>query len=261
MSAYTNYDSIQALNWSTLKYLATSALLYKWRLTHPEPRKQAYITGLAGHCKILEPEAFDDRFGVYEKRRAGAAWDTWKDAHPGVQSLTPGEMAVVEHIADAVHSHPEARALLAQCRVEEPLVWTDPDTGLKCKGRVDMLSISFVGDLKTTRNVDPWRFARDARDYMYDGQLAHYHTGAVTLRKISGKETPWIIAAQNCEPFDVVVYRMKPDDLDSGRQLGLRLQRRLQECQAADWWPGCAPGVQYLDIPPRHADREQEESF
>lgn len=257
----TDYNSINALNWSTLKYLATSPLLYKWRLDNPEPKKDAFVVGAAAHCALLEPGEFDSRYAVYVGRRFGKKWDSWQEDHPSVATLKSHEMRVVEHITNAVLDNRDARELLEKCRHEEPMQWVDPDTGLQCKGRVDALCPDFVCDLKTTRNVDPWVFARDFSRYMYDGQLAFYHTGAETLRKISGRETPWVIAAQNCEPYDVVVYRMKPADLDTGRQLCLRLMKKLEECKAADWWPGCAPGIQYLDVPPRYGEQQPREEM
>lgn len=246
----TVYDSVKALNWSSLKYMAKSPLEYRYRIDHPEPRKTAWIVGGAIHCLTLEPDKFDSRYAVFEGTRRGAKWDDWQALHPGIESLKPAEKARVVATAGAIHAHPVASKLLAGCRVEEPLEWTDPDTGMKCKGRVDAIDPACVVDLKSARDVDPFRFNRAASNYLYHGQLSLYQTGAIALRKISGKEMPYIIAAQSAAPFDVAVYRMKPDDLDAGRALCLSLMRKLEECIASDWFPGVAPDLQYLDLPP-----------
>lgn len=259
----TVYDSIRALNWSSLKHLASSPLAYRYRIDHPELRKPAWIVGSAIHCLTLEPGKFDARYALFEGTRCGQKWETWQDLHPGVESLKPVEMARVRATTTAICSHPVAAELLAGCRVEEPLTWVDPDTGMQCKGRVDGIKPAFVVDLKSAREVSPSRFNRAASDYMYHGQLSFYQTGAIASRKISGDEMPYIIAAQSAGPYDVAVYRLKPDDLDTGRKLCLSLMRKLEECIAADMWPGVAPDLQYLDLPPwtPGSNIEEEEGF
>lgn len=244
-----NYDSIKALNFSSLKHLAKSPLEYRYRIDHPAPRKQAWVIGSAIHTATLEPDKLDSRYGIFEGTRRGKAWDNWQDLNPGVESLKPAEMARVKKVAAAIHAHPVASELLYGCRIEEPLTWTDPDTGLKCKGRVDAINPAFVVDLKSARDVDSFRFNRAASSYLYYAQIAWYQRGAIATSKISGDEMPYIIAAQNVGPYDVAVYRLRPDDLEAGNNLCLSLMRKLEECNAAGLWPGCAPDLLYLDLP------------
>ena len=39
------YDAIRALNWSSLKHMAVSPLMYQWAINNPSPRKPAYVVG------------------------------------------------------------------------------------------------------------------------------------------------------------------------------------------------------------------------
>jgi hypothetical protein len=258
------YENLQAINWSSLKHLAVSPLLYKWRKDHPEPSKPAYVVGSACHCAILEPEKFDERYAVYEKIRRGKEWEAWQAEHPGVQTFKEHELADVKAMAKAVHAHRVASSVLKGGRCEEIVTWTDEITGLACKGRLDYLRPDFLTDLKAARDVRQNNFERDAYNYLYAGQFAFYHDGATAARHIPGDERPRVIALQNGEPYDVAVFRVKPETLEWGRALYRRLMQRLVECIESDFWPGVAPDLRDLGMPPWVADQEfaqAEEDF
>lgn len=248
----SDYDSSKRLNWSSLKHLHTSPLLYRWRIDHPEPPKPQFVIGSAIHCRVLEPEEFDNRYALCPVKRDKRhnAYQEWLAEHLGREPLNADEMETAKAAGDAVLAHPVAARILKNCRHEEPLMWTDPDTGLECKGRVDAISPEYIVDLKSDRDPSPRKFNRHAAEMLYHGQLAMYQTGAMALRKIDGATTPYIIAVAKDPPYDVAVYQMKPEDLAAGRALVVSLMRKLEECIAADWWPGCAPDLQYLDLPP-----------
>lgn len=247
------YDAIRAVNWSSLSYLATSPLLYRYRLENPEPRKDAFRIGGAVHCAILEPEKFDARYAVYDGPRTGEgcrkAHQAWRDAHSDVEELSPAELVNVRGMAAAVRSHRVARELLRGGRREEVVTWTDPLTGLAAKGRLDYVRPEFLIDLKSSRTPSPSRFPRDAFNYGYVTQCAWYADGAVAARLLDGRINPYIIAVENEPPYDVAVYQLDAEAMAVGRSIYQRLLRRLVECIEADHWPGCAPDLQTLSVP------------
>lgn len=256
---------MRALNWSTLKHIAKSPMHYRYRLDHPEPDAPHYLWGRAVHCALLEPEAFDARYAVCDVKKRWVKADVqptkdyaaWLDDHPDAEPLKPVEMVTVQMAARSVLNHRVAAGVLAGCRHEEPLEWTDPDTGLACRGRVDAIS-QYVLDVKTAQSCEPRLFQMAAARYAYHGQLALYHTGATVLRKIDGKTPPYIIAIEKSPPYDVAVYQMSLEDLAAGRALVLSLMRRLEECTATDMWPGCAPDLLQLQLPPWAGGLEEE---
>jgi exodeoxyribonuclease VIII len=243
------YEQIRAVNWSTLTNLDVSPLLYKHRLTNPEPGKAVFAIGNAAHCLTLEPEKFDARYAVFDGTRRGEKWDAWQEEHPGVESLKPHELETARAVAKAVRSHRIAARILKGGRREEVVTWTDPETGLACKGRLDYLRPDFLIDLKTARDPGPRFFLRDAIKYGYVSQVAWYHDGAVAARLIPGGSNPYIIAVEKEEPFDVAVYQLDDEALAFGRSKYRRLMRRLVECIEADYWPGVAPDVVPLRVP------------
>ena len=237
------YSAIKALNWSTLRNMAVSPLLYKYRLARPQPRTATLTVGTAIHCALLEPDKFAGT-------RRGKAWDEWQEEHPGVESLKPAEAERVRLSAAAVRGHRVASRLLDGCRVEESTTWTDPDTGLACKGRLDAIAPHYVVDLKSTRDPSPRAFERSASDMLYHGQLGFYADGAVVSGKVTGCAPPYIIAVQSAEPYDCAVYQLTPETLAAGRALYRSLMRRLQQCIEADFWPGVCPDLEQLELPP-----------
>lgn len=255
----SEYEAIKAINWSSLKHIGTSPLEYRWRLAHPEPRKPAFVFGGAVHCAVLEPEKFDSRYAVYDGIRRGKDWEAWKAIHPGVESLKPDEYDRVQEIAVALRFDGLAAKLLAGGRCEEALTWSDDDTGLACKGRVDYIRPDCVIDLKTTRDPAPRKFERAAASYGYAGQVAFYHDGATARHLIDGRTMPFIVSVQTKAPYDVVSYQLDAEALDIGRAQYKSLLRQLVDCTAADYWPGVAPELQKLRLPHWAAGQQIEQ--
>lgn len=253
-----DYDATPGLNWSTLKHLAVSPLMLRWRVDHPRPDTPALARGTAIHCAVLEPERWErdyvaqPDFGDCRFKKAKAAKAAWlADADPGVEALSATEHELAERCAAVVRAHPKAAELLRGGRVEEPVTWDDPETGIKCKGRLDYIRPDGLLDLKSTRHESIRMIVQDCARYLTHGQLAWYHDGARAARLIPDDAAPpHVIFVQTTEPYDVVPAQLSPDDLVRGRGLYRGLLDRYVECQAAQWFPGLAPDVIDLQLPP-----------
>lgn len=251
------YEAIEAVNWSTLKQLAVSPLLYRHRISTPEPDKDAYRFGRAFHCAVLEPDSFAERwctepdFGDCRKKDNKAARDEWRAAHSNLEQLTDSEHERVLGMAASVLSHSIAGELLRAGASEVTMQWIDPDTGLPCKGRGDRLKTTRLLDLKKTRSVEPRKFGRDAAAYLYHGQLAWYHDGAIRSGRLpSDAGPPVIIAVEDQPPFDVLPRFLDAQAYEAGQNVYRSLIRRLKQCSDADWWPGVGPTLEPLELPP-----------
>jgi hypothetical protein len=246
-----DYTKMPGVNWSSIKHLFVSPKLYRYRTEHQEPETQAFVQGRLLHCAVFEPHRIDGLFAVYDDRRVGKAWDAWQEAHPGVATLKSHEMAPLMEAALEVRRHPVAADLLRGGRVEAPLAWVDEATGIACKGRLDFLRPASVVDLKSTRDVPTERnVSHAATRYLYHGQLAFYHDGAIAAKAIPpDAEPPWLISVQKEPPFDVACDQMNLTDLAAGRALYRELLVKLQACLGADYWPGVAPEARQLVLP------------
>lgn len=262
-----DYASIEALNWSTLRHLATSPRLLRWRAEHPREDSTALRVGRAIHCAVLEPERFDAAYIVAPKvdKRTKAGKAEWaafvvESTASGAEILDAEEHALAVRCAEAVRSHPRARDLLRGGRAEETITWTDPETGIRCKARADWITPNYILDLKSTRATSIAQINAEIARYLYHGQLAYYHDGAITARVLpESADGPYVLAVQTVEPYDVVPVRIVAGDLATGRALYRSLLRQYAQCSAADWWPGLAPDVIDSDLPRWAAAGESEE--
>ena len=247
------YAEIKAINWSSLKYLRTSPKMYRYRLTNPEPPKPHFVIGNAIHCLVLEPSEFATRYAVCDVVRNAkhAKYKEWMEAHPHAEALKPAEMAMVREAAGAIMEDPHAGKWIRNTRHEESIAWTDPVSGLQCKGRLDGITPDRVLDLKTIGwSISDEKPDRETGKLLYHGQLAMYHDGAVAAGKIpKDAEPPVIVFAEKEPPFDVGVLHMSDEDLAAGRYVYRDLIARLQVCLETDRWHGAIPEPRPLYLP------------
>ena len=249
------YDAIDALNWSTLSKLATSPALMRYRRDNPEPDSAAFRLGRAVHCAILEPEAWPARYAVApdvdrRTKEGKAAYADFLTTALSIEVLSSGEWDLAERCARAVRSHRVAADLLRGGRAEETVQWIDATTGVACKGRLDYLCPDCVVDLKTTRRATVREFVRDVATFRYHGQVAWYRDGAIAAGLLPPDAEAYILAVQTVEPYDVIAARLSAETMMLGNALWRDLLRRYCECRAADIWPGVAPDLITLDLPP-----------
>lgn len=250
------YVAIKAMNWSTLKHMDVSPKFFKWRLENPVEDKPAFAFGRAIHCALLEPEVFAATyivapdFGNLRTKAARAERDAWHAEHVHVEVVSEDELAAIKAMTAAIDSHKIAGPIVRVARPEQTITWTDAETGVACKARLDLLGPTYLADVKSTRNLKPRDFLRDVAKYLNHAQFAFYHDGAIASGALPSDATyPYVIAAENVEPHDVVIYRTHLFALEAGRKVYRKLLARLLECEAAGWWPGMAPGLMSLGLP------------
>lgn len=257
-TSWPQYTAIDAVNWSTLKHLAESPRHYRHALRADRAEEQtvALAKGSALHYAIFEPHRLDRDVAVWDGGRRGTnAYKAWLADNAGKLEIGADAAGEVRAMAAAVRSHPAAGPLLAAGEAEVAIRWTDPATGLRCKGRLDWLNEHadegriLLVDLKSTRSTHPRRFAAQAARLGYHEQLAFYRRG---LRALFGEDRPIdvaIIAVESAAPFDVVVYELDDDALYPGDESVSELLAKLAVCVEANHWPGRAEEPLRLDLP------------
>lgn len=265
------------LNWSTLKHIATSARLLKWRTEHPQADSEPLRMGRSIHCAILEPKEFEKRWVTATTCSAvtkssgspcksdgslylGGKWYCRVKGHApegaadspgdGIEVIDAAGAELTRMCAESVFSHGPAFALLKGGKAEQEIEWTDPESGILCRGRIDYLRPNDVVDLKSTRRETLRDFTADCARNLYHGQLAWYTDGAIEagrLPKAAG--LPYVVAVSTVEPFDVAAFQLSKITVEAGRILVRDLIKKYQQCLAADLWPGIAPDLAVLDLP------------
>ena len=244
---YAEYESVDAVRWSCLREMRRSPKHYRWRLDHPPADTDYFRLGRAVHCAVLEPDRFPLEVAVFTgKIRRGKEWDAFSDVNAARTILKADEYAMCLAIRDAVRAHPVAKHLLEVGEAEKSIVWTDPRTGLLCKGRVDWLN-SMVVDLKTDAQLSPRRFPVKAARNGYACQMAMYREGL----RVLGMDPPVkILAVESVPPFDVGVFALDENALWAGEEEVHELMDKVAECTTKNAWPGMfGDDEKILDLP------------
>lgn len=248
---YEEYRAIDAHNYSSLKHLMRSPKHYRWALDHPMPPTEPMKLGSAAHTAMLEPERVGD-FAIYDGVRRGKDWDSFCSNNRDKQILTVNQADYLVKMCVAIRQSEGAmKYLAAPGPTEVSIVWRDKGAHLDCKGRVDKLATvdgqRYIVDLKSCRDARPFKFGNEAYRLGYHIQDAMYHGGMYYL---TGELLPVVtIAIENVPPYDVVVYRVPDEVLQTGQDDYARLVKKLQECDRLNEWPGAYEQEQFLSLP------------
>lgn len=274
---HLEYSAIRALNWSTLKKMSVSPAYLRHCIDHPEEEldKDAFRQGRATHCATLEPERFLDDYvvqpdfdqmarnatdGTLRTKEAKHLRDTYasdwfeKYNRPGIEIISQEEMDIALRSAKAIRSCKSAMSLLKNAKCEQVIRWHDPQTGIECKGRID-IQCGRIVDLKTTRRSTIRELLRDAAQYDYHAQVAWYHDGAVLAGLIDGNTQPaaiFVHAPKGSTFTDVAVLDMEltpMEVLEAGRRKYQKLIELYMGCQETKTWPGMATGLVPWSLP------------
>lgn len=256
------YPGVNALDYhrwpgasqSRLKILRDQSPAHlKWAMGHPEEPTDAMRLGAAVHTCVLEPDRFailyvrapegDGRTKAVKEERAKLATE-----RPDVIILRREDYDTCQAIRRTVAEHPLTKHLLNGDR-EASAVWTDPETGVLCRGRFDALArgVGAITDLKTANDASPHRFPMSVYQFGYALQGAHYLRGARTL----GIEVDSfsIVAVEKEPPYVVAVYQLHAAAIhDAERELDALLALWAR-CEASGEWPGYGTEAVTIDLP------------
>lgn len=251
------YHAHPALSSTGVRWLLKSPALYRHWTDNPRPDTAAFDVGHAVHAKVLgtgltaiavPPECLTPGGNISLKPHA-VAWVSEQRA-AGRVPVAPSIAAVVDAMAEAVLAHPAARAILERPGLREVSAFgTDPDTGVACRARFDILADDVAADLKTTGgSASRAGFGRDAAKYGYPVQELHYMS---TLEWATGATpaTFRFIVVEKSAPYLVAVHEFDEATRLTAYDLAARARQTFAECTATGVWPGYGDDVLTPDIP------------
>lgn len=229
------YNEIPAVNKSTLWAMKKSPLHY-WHLIHDTPKEDtaALKFGRAAHKRMLEPDEFFAEYVIAPKvdRRTKEGKAIWADLmESGREVISSEDMEIITAMEKEFPSR-----LLRDAQTEIPLFWTDNETGVDCKGRLDAITEDYVIDYKTTNDASTAGFQREALRYGYDLQAAMYLEAA----RANGYNPKGFIfiAQEKSAPYLVNVLHAGEAFLDRGTWIMRDLLEKYKQCRDSDTWPG-----------------------
>ncbi|MGA0557768.1 PD-(D/E)XK nuclease-like domain-containing protein [Larkinella sp. VNQ87] len=165
-----DYRSIPRVSNSDLTRLKEECLGYTPSRFVPQ---RAMQFGRAFHSHLLEPESVG---GIIDQL---------------LPDMKPVESGRLEQLTEQVRRDSFCRRYLRQSDRERIILFTDPETELACKARMDMVYTSpkkrnaLILDFKTTSARTQSQFLQSCYDYDYDRQVAFYVDG---LRHADSRE-------------------------------------------------------------------------
>jgi hypothetical protein len=240
------YESIPAINVSTLEHFEKSAAHAREAMLHPRKPTDAMDFGTALHCAVLEPARFSKLYAAAPKvdRRTKAGKETWaafEAEHAESICLDSDDFICIQRMRESVWSHGVAKQMLGGLGHNEVgVVSEDPEFGLLRKSLLDRISNfdgwTWIIDVKSTQDASPRGFARACRNLHYGAKAAFYidNCNAVAPRE---RRFAWI-AIEKEAPYAVAVYEADDTALSAGRSKWQRWMYRYAEAVRTNSWPG-----------------------
>lgn len=256
-----DYDSVIALNQSSIKLIDERHVKAAWRrLHHSDPPSQKMIEGSAFHALLLEPTLFADRFIVRPKwnmstnigKHARAAWES---EHPGWQlrfEILEEKHAELQIQIEALRAHPVVgRWLEAVIHCECAIFWEHPEHGFPCKALVDGISRvdgrTIIWDPKTTRDATAgfWRKEIASRNYMVQAEWTMQGFDALA----PAERDFFFVAIETEGDMDIGVYECGPLTRYEARHRIAKACKRWAQAIESGIYPGATTSVQQLEVP------------
>lgn len=241
------YRSHPAISRSELWRMDESPEKFKWYREHPLEPTPALLFGQVVHKMLLEPESFYDDFAVepeqIDRRTKGGkeAYNAFLDQADG-KSIVPLSMFVQGLDMTGVALRNQLVQKLLEGEHERPFFWTDADTGIECKCRVDCLTEidgkPVIVDYKSTTNAATNIFNNEVFKYGYHFQAAMYATGVKETMGLAELPEFIIIAQEKKAPYSLNVVKVSPEVVLAGLDKMRELLGLYQECMEMDFWPG-----------------------
>lgn len=232
------YEDHPGVNKSTLWEMRKSPLHY-WHLVHDTPKEdtKAMKFGRAIHKLLLEEEDFFDHYAIApdcDRRTKEGKAILAELAESGKEILSKEDAEAI--LAMEVEFDKIRGAWLKDAQTEVAMAWTNEETGVLCKGRLDAITKDYVIDYKTTTDAGTNAFQREALKYGYDLQAAMY-LEAARANGYNPKGFVFIVQEKNA-PYLINVIHAGEAFLDRGVWIMRDLLTKYKKCCETGEWPG-----------------------
>ena len=218
-----------------------------------EKDSYALTLGRAFDDAVIDPDGWREKYDTGPTKTPTAKAFIAAQEASDKPLLVETDFDLVDNMVKSMYAHDLAGDILRydKRRFQVVVVWDDPATGIRCKGKIDMWS-AYMGrsvhvDFKTFSVKRPGLpFARafgfESADYGYDVQAAHYLDGCGVIRP--GHRRDFLIIAVNKKPEDwkpdmhaVHVARYPDHDIDAALRVRDELLCQWQSIKDGTWTP------------------------
>jgi len=217
----------------------------------PQPKPE-YTFGSVVHKLVLGKGA-DITVIDAPDYRTKAAREERDQAHAeGKLPLLADAYEEARAMADAVLSDPVAGPLFEDGQAEVSAYHTDPETGVRLRGRADWLpenQPATIVDLKTSTTANPSELVRKFHSLGYHMQAAWYLDLFTAATGYVFDQFLFVVVEKE-PPHVVQVVEWDEDALNEGRRLNRQAIRTFADCTETGHWPGYADGITTISLPP-----------
>lgn len=248
------YNDNTFVTQSSLGYLDRSPMHYLQYLNGNigSYESDAMRFGTAFHHFVLEPETFDDTYFILDTDnrpeptrtmvlKANKEWKAQQmELSAGKLILEGKDYKTIKSMSMELSQADSVTPLFSGSTYEEIVVWEHKPTGIKCKGKVDIINREkgFIADVKTARSAQPDNFLDTIVERKYHRQAAFYLDAM-------GLKDYYIIAIEKTFPFAYCVYKLGDEILQEGRGMYEDSLSTLLECRKSDTYTSYNNGLTY----------------
>lgn len=258
-----DYYAHPALSFSAAKKLLhpSCPAIFRYAQDHPQPHKREFDLGHAAHKVVLGAgaELYVIDADSYRTKKAQTERDDAYDR--GDIPVLPAEFDQVQAMAAAVRVHPIAGPMFSgDGLAEQSLFWTDPETGVPCRARLDWLS-HLVADFKTSTSAEPGHIARKIDDFGYYMQADWYLSGAIHLDLVAPDAEFVFVFQDKNPPYLVTAVVLDDVALKIGHERNRQAREIYRDCMENGVWPGYSTAIERVSLPLWSQRRYTEEVY
>jgi hypothetical protein len=195
-----------------------------------EQTSDTFNVGTAYHTRILEgEEVFDKRYAVApdvdrRTKDGKATYLAWLEANPEAEAI---DLETCVQIEKAAHRLEETK-MFSDGKPEVSILWTDDETGVPMKARLDYLTDSRILDLKTFSNSQGSDIMRLVANHMIKYR---YHVQAAIYNGLFPDREMLFVFQQTGDVNNFIVRSLPQETLiaDQGRKLARQGIRKFAD--------------------------------
>lgn len=235
---------------------------FRWAMENERKPKKEWDFGHVAHHLVLGKGA---AFEVLDPAVVGLTKDGKPAQHPtstagwkaavadardrGLVPISLADYEKAQQMAAKVLAHPIAGPMFRDGDAEVALYHTDPQTGVRERGRVDWLEPNGdIDDYKTSTTANPAELIRKFWTLSYFMQAAWYRDLAIALGIAENPRFRFVVQ-EKTEPFVVTVVEYDDEAIAEGRRLNRQAIDLYARCQERGEWPDYADDVVTIGLP------------
>ncbi len=203
--------------------------------------------GIAGYSKLKKDEL---KAAILEVAPDTRFWDqVIADVEAKAKILNETDMDLCSGVMASVQAHSKASKAFSNGVAERSIYWTDQETDILCRGRMDYYreDLGIVFDLKSCIDARYSKFQRDVMNYHYHRKAAFYLAGCRALG-LPANGFAWL-AVEKESPYAIGLYMASDEMLQLGGETMRGLLLQYAECVKSGVWNGYPDEFSTMQLP------------